>query len=325
MSWVTDTERLAELGAAASATDDLWPMVTAVIPTKDRRVLLARAVEAVMKQDYPGPIECIVVFDGTTPVPPDVTVPANRSLTVLVNNRTPGLAGNRNTGYLGASGEYVASCDDDDEWLPEKLSAQIALLRRRPDAAAAASGYYLHYDGKDMPRTAGSPELTFADFLRDRHTEANASTYVMRRAALIDSIGLVDERLPGGYAEDYELLLRAARTGPVVCVQAPLTRVHLHKSSFFADKWRTIDAALEYLIEKVPEFAGDEAGMGRLEGQRAFAKAALGERREAVRLARRSLRRSPRVKQSWAALLVASRMVSAQRVLSTAQRFGFGI
>lgn len=322
---MTDNEYIAQPDAADGASDDCWPTVTAVIPTVNRPVLLARAVEAVMKQDYAGSIECIVVFDGTTPTPPEVTVPPNRSLTVLVNNRTPGLAGNRNTGYLAATGTYVASCDDDDEWLPSKLSAQISLLRRRPDAGAAASGYYLHYEGKDMPRTAGSAELTFTDFLRHRHTEANASTYVIRREALLTTIGLVDEQLPGGYAEDYELLLRAARTGPVVCVQAPLTRVYLHKASFFADKWRTIDTALEYLIEKVPEFASDEIGMGRLEGQRAFAKAALGERREAVRLARRSLRRSGGAKQSWAALLVASRMVSAQRVLSTAQRFGYGI
>ena len=302
-----------------------WPSVTAVIPTKDRPALLARAVQAVLDQDYPGPIECIVVFDGTTPTPPAVTVPDNRTLTVLVNDRTPGLAGNRNTGYLAASGEYVASCDGDDEWLPGKLTAQIALLRERPDASAAAGSYFFHYEGKDMERAAAAAELTFADFLRDRHTEANASTYVIRRRLLLERIGLVDEKLPGGYAEDYELLLRAARIGPVLCVQAPVTRVYLHRQSFFADKWRTIDEALEYLIAKVPELTGDDVGFGRMAGQQAFAKAALGQRRAAVRLAMTSLRRSRRSKQGWAALAVASRMVSASRVLATAQRFGFGI
>lgn len=302
-----------------------WPSVTAVIPTKDRPALLARAVQAVLDQDYPGPIECLVVFDGTTPEPPAVSVPEGRTLAVLSNSRTPGLAGNRNTGYLAATGDYVASCDDDDEWLPGKLSAQIALLRDRPDASAAGGSYYLHYEGKDMERVAEAAELTFADFLRDRHTEANASTYVIPRGLLLDRIGLVDEALPGGYAEDYDLLLRAARVGPVLCVQRPVTRVYLHRQSFFADKWRTIDAALEYLVAKVPELELDDVGFGRIEGQRAFAKAALGHRREAVRLAVASLRRSRGSKQGWAALAVASRMVSASRVLATAQRFGFGI
>jgi glycosyltransferase involved in cell wall biosynthesis len=302
-----------------------WPTVTAVIPTKNRPELLARAVQAVMNQDYPGQVECIVVFDGSEPVTPEVTVPANRTLTVLVNNRTPGLAGNRNTGYLAATGEYVASCDDDDEWLPDKLSAQVELLRRRPDASAAASGYLLVNAERDIERTAPLPVLTFEDLLRHRHTEANASTYMLRRSALVDDIGLVDEQLPGSYAEDYDLLLRAARTGPIVCIQRPLTRVYVHKSSFFADKWRTIDAALTYLLAKVPEFADDNTGLGRIEGQQAFAKAALGQRREAVRLARRSLRRSMKSKQSWAALIVASGLVSPGWVLAAAQRAGYGI
>jgi glycosyltransferase involved in cell wall biosynthesis len=320
---VTDSQKSS--GGDMADSDRQWPKVSAVIPTKDRPELLTRAVRAVLQQDYPGRIECIVVFDGTEPVLPEVDVPADRTLRVLVNNRTPGLAGNRNTGYLAATGEYVASCDDDDEWLSGKLSAQIAALQARPEASGAASGYLLSYDGRDVERTAPLPELTFDDLLRHRHTEANASTYVLRRAALLGEVGLVDEQLPGSYAEDYDLLLRAARTGPILCVQQPLTRVYVHKSSFFADKWRTIDLALAYLLDKVPEFAGDETGLGRIEGQRAFAKAALGQRREAVRLARRSLRRSWRGKQSWAALVVASGLASPGRVLAAAQRAGYGI
>jgi GT2 family glycosyltransferase len=302
-----------------------WPTVTAVIPTVDRPVLLARAVAAVMDQDYPGDIECIVVFDGTVPKAPDLPVPAHRTLRVMSNDRTPGLAGNRNTGYLAATGEYVASCDDDDEWLSGKLTAQIELLRRRPDASAAASGYFLHHRGEDTERRAEFDELHLTDLVRHRHTEANASTYVIARERLLNQIGLVDEQLPGGYAEDYDLLLRAARLGPIVCVPQPLTRVHIHGSSFFADRWRTIDSALEYLLAKVPELNLDPAGLARIEGQRAFAKAALGQRREAMTLARRALRRSRSAKQAWAAILVANKLVSAERVLATAQRFGYGL
>lgn len=306
-----------------TATDTSMPLVSVVIPTKDRPALLERAVRAALSQDYTGGIECLVVFDGTEPVAPEVQVSANRTLRVLVNHRTPGLAGNRNTGFLAAQGQYIASCDDDDEWMPGKLSAQIELLRSRPDASAAACGYYLNYGGKDIERRAEA-ELAFADLLRHRHTEANASTYVIPRT-LLERIGLVDEQLPGAYAEDFDLLLRAARSGPIVCVQRPLTRVYVHQSSFFADKWRTIDTALEYLLGKVPELHDDPAGLARIQGQRAFAKAALGERRAAVRMAREALQSSLGAKQAWAALVVASRLLTARTVLRTAQRFGFGI
>src|ERR1700710_923264 len=160
---------------------DSWPLVSAVIPTMNRPQLLRRAVQSVIDQDYPGPIECLVVYDGTDPVMPEVQPRDGRTVRVLVNNRTRGLAGNRNTGYLAATGELVGSCDDDDEWLPGKLRAQVELLRAQPEASAAAAGLLYHYRGKDMPREAELPALTFADLLNDRHLEANASTYLIGR------------------------------------------------------------------------------------------------------------------------------------------------
>ncbi|HEY0167151.1 MAG TPA: glycosyltransferase family 2 protein [Jatrophihabitans sp.] len=303
----------------------VWPLVTAVVPTMNRPQLLIRAVQSVIDQDYPGDIECLIVYDGTEPVMPEVALRDGRTVRVLVNNRTPGLAGNRNTGYVAATGELVGSCDDDDEWLPGKLRAQVDLLRKHPEASAAASGFVYHYRGKDIPRLASLPALTFADLLNDRHIEANASTYLIPRAELLSVIGLVDEQLPGSYAEDYELLLRAARQGPIVCVEQAQSRVYLHDSSFFASRWQTINDALTYLLERVPEFAQDPAGLARIEGQIAFSHAALGNRASAAKWALRSLRKSRRARQSYAALVVASRLASADRVLATARRFGRGI
>jgi glycosyltransferase involved in cell wall biosynthesis len=279
----------------------------------------------VLDQDYPGEVECLVVFDGTEPIAPKVRPRAGRTVRLLVNSRKQGLAGNRNTGYLAASGELVGSCDDDDEWLPGKLRAQVTLLRDHPEASAAASGFVYSYRGEEIVRRADQLMLTFEDLLNDRHLEANASTYLIPRSTLLDRIGLVDEELPGGYAEDYELLLRAARYGPIVCVPETHSRVYLHASSFFASRWQTINDALLYLLERVPEFRRDPAGLARIEGQLAFAQAALGNHRQAATYALRSLRKSRRARQSYAALVVVSGLMTADQVLSAARRFGRGI
>jgi glycosyltransferase involved in cell wall biosynthesis len=312
-------------GQGWRSADADWPLVSAVIPTKDRPQLLARAVQSVLDQDYPGDIEVLIVFDGTEPVAPAVQPRPNRSIRLLVNERTPGLAGNRNTGYLAAAGELVGSCDDDDEWLPSKLRVQLGLLRSHPQASAAASGFIYSYRGNELPREAAQLQLSFTDLINDRHLEANASTYLIPRRLLIEQIGLVDEKLPGSYAEDYELLLRAARIGPIVCAEQALSRVYLHDSSFFASRWQTIHDALLYLLDRVPEFRQDPVGLARIEGQIAFANAALGRRSQAARWGLRSLRRSRRPRQSYAALMVATGLISADRVLATARRFGRGI
>ncbi|HKQ02174.1 MAG TPA: glycosyltransferase, partial [Actinomycetes bacterium] len=39
------------------------PAVSVVVPTRDRPELLRRAVTAILSQTYPGPVECLVVFD----------------------------------------------------------------------------------------------------------------------------------------------------------------------------------------------------------------------------------------------------------------------
>lgn len=299
--------------------------VSVVIPTHERPEMLRRAVQAVLMQEYSGHIECVVVFDKSTPTAIDVEVTDDRSLVLVENVRTPGLAGARNSGVLASTGDLVGFCDDDDEWLQGKLDPQVRLLRERPDVAVVATGILIRYRGKDIPRPAPSKATTFEQFLRDRTMEINPCTVLVRRSDLLGQIGLVDEEIPGAYGEDYEWLLRAARISPVVSVPDPLVRIHWHDSSFYAGRWRTMIAGLEYLLDRYPEFKTQPAGLGRIHGQLAFAHAALGERRTAVPMALRSLRHARGNRHAYAALAVSARAVSAERVLLLARSRGRGI
>ncbi|MCD5315349.1 glycosyltransferase family 2 protein [Kineosporia babensis] len=256
------------------------------------------------------------------------TGPPRRTVRILRNTRTPGLPGARNTGITQATGEFVAFCDDDDEWLPGKLRAQFEQLRHHPEASAVASGILVHFRGQDRPRLPTAESLSHADFLRDRQMAVHPSTLVFRRADLLDEtagIGLVDEEIPGGYGEDYDLLLRAARRAPVIAVSRPQVRVYWHESSYFFDRWQTIVNALGYLLRKHPEFAGDRAGLARLHGQIAFAYAGMGQRRPARAHAVRALRGNWREKRSVLALLVSTGLVRAQFLSNLSHRFGRGI
>ena len=307
------------------AQDLPWPTVTAVVPTRDRWTLLHRAVRAVLGQDYPGHLECVVVVDQSEPQELDVEVPAGRSLRVVRNSRKPGLAGARNAGVVEAQGELVAFCDDDDEWWPAKTTAQVALLRQQPETVLVSCGIFVRYQDRDHERLPVRPRLTFEDFLEDRHTPVHPCTFLLRRDALLGPLGLVDEDIPGSYAEDYELLLRASRLAPVVAVMQPLVRVHWHAASFFTSRWRTIISGLSYLLERYPEFSRSPCGLARIEGQIAFAHAALGERPQARRMARSALRRCPRERRAYLALVMSAGLLRPQWVLAAAQRTGRSI
>lgn len=302
-----------------------WPGVTVVVATRDRPEPLARALRSILDQDYPGQIECLVVNDQSDPPPLPEERRANRSLRSLPNNRTPGLPGSRNSGILVATGELIAFCDDDDEWLPGKLRRQVELARSEPDAAFVACGVYVRYRGRDTRRLAPRRPLTHRDLLHHRWLAVHPSTLLASRDMLLDRIGLVDEEVPGGYGEDYEWLLRATRIGTVVSVPEPLVVVNWHSHSFFAGHWRTLMTSQRYLLERYPEFRTERAGMARMQGGIALAHAALGERRAARRWAVRALRHQPWEHRAYAALLVSSGLVRVDTLLRIAHLAGRGI
>ncbi|MFG3699283.1 glycosyltransferase family 2 protein [Micromonospora sp. NPDC047620] len=302
------------------------PSVSVVVPTRDRPELLRAAVRAVLDQDHPGPVEVVVVYDRSEP---DCSLAElsrpDRLVRVIRNERTPGLAGARNSGILAATGELVAFCDDDDEWLPGKLRAQVEALAAAPDAEFASCGIRVSYDGHTVDRALPKDSVTLADLLRDRMTELHPSTFLIRAAALRNGFGLVDEEIPGSYAEDYEFLLRAARSAPLVNLRTPYVLVRWHKRSYFAQRWDTISEALQWLLERYPEFGTQPAGEARVAGQIAFARAASGDRRGAMRWARHTIRRNPREPRAYLALAVAGRVVRADAVLRTLHKRGRGI
>ena len=299
--------------------------VSVIVATRDRPELLRRAIDSILSQRYDGPIEVLVVFDQSEPDPSLIKTGNGRTVRVMTNTRTPGLPGARNTGALKSDRQILAFCDDDDVWSPGKLEAQVALLDANPSMEVATCGLFIDSNGRTTVRVLPTDRVTFQDLLRSRIMEAHPSTYVVRRDAMLDGIGLVDEEIPGGYGEDYDWLLRAARRHDVGAVSLPLTRVYWHRSSFFAERWQTINDALEYLLAKYPEFAAEPVGLARILGQQAFALAAMHRSTEARAKARQALRLHPTERRAYLAYLTSSRLLRTDRVLRLLQAAGRGV
>lgn len=112
------------------------PLISVVIPTRNRPALVLRAVESARRQTY-RPIQIVVVVDG----PDEASVKALRDvqdqhLKIVALQENVGGSEARNTGVRESSGEWIALLDDDDEWLPEKLEKQMTLLQSLPEKYA---------------------------------------------------------------------------------------------------------------------------------------------------------------------------------------------
>ena len=97
--------------------------VSVVIPTVGRPSLASAVRSAVSQRDHD--VEVVIVLD-TNGIPPDLDLP-NGPHTILTTGGGAGGSVARNLGVAASRGRFVAFLDDDDEWLPGKLDAQLAV------------------------------------------------------------------------------------------------------------------------------------------------------------------------------------------------------
>jgi glycosyltransferase involved in cell wall biosynthesis len=105
------------------------PLVTVYIATHNRSALLVRAVESVLAQSYSN-IELIVADDGSADDTYEQLLPyINSSRVIYVKNDSPqGACVARNLAIDIAKGELITGLDDDDEFLPNRVSHMVDLF-----------------------------------------------------------------------------------------------------------------------------------------------------------------------------------------------------
>jgi glycosyltransferase involved in cell wall biosynthesis len=104
------------------------PLVSVIVPTRDRPALLAEALASLAAQTL-SDFECLVVDDGGTH---GVALPADARFRLVRRDWSGGAAAARNTGIAEARGRYVAFLDDDDRYLPERLALGLEAASRAP-------------------------------------------------------------------------------------------------------------------------------------------------------------------------------------------------
>lgn len=161
------------------------PKVSVVIPTHNRARMIMAAINDVLAQTLED-IEVIVVNDASTDDTASVLAqqvdPRVRVVTLPTNLR---IAGARNAGMDAAAGEWIAFHDDDDQWDPTKLEAQLALAS--DDVDVVYCPYRIRRAGRIIDHTIELPEGDVFAALASGWAPPLGSSIMLRRSA-------VDER-----------------------------------------------------------------------------------------------------------------------------------
>ena len=129
------------------------PRVSVIVPTYNRAPYIARTLEAILRQTL-APFEVIVIDDGSSDETAAVcALYADRVRYSLQENG--GVSTARNRGAAIATGEWLAFCDSDDVWHPEKLAAQFAALGASGGRWSVTGAETIDLEDQPVPERSG--------------------------------------------------------------------------------------------------------------------------------------------------------------------------
>ena len=199
-------------------------LVSVIIPTHNRPVMLKLALESVLNQTYKN-IEVIVIDDGIEMRAKDVISSFNDNRIVYFQNeKSLGSAISRNIGIKKATGEYIAFLDDDDQWMPNKLEKQIEMFSKTPnDVGYSFTSVINEFDDHEettiVPNGIADYHSQIVDGMR------TLTVTLVIKKEVFDKVGMFDEDFPNH--QEMELMFRVSKEYKGLAINEPLTRVSM--------------------------------------------------------------------------------------------------
>lgn len=219
--------------------------ISVIVPVYNRAHLIARTLRSVYGQTI-EPTEVIIVDDGSTDDLESALLPFTGQYRLIRCGSNKGGGHARQLGVQHAAGEWIAFIDADDEWVPQKLEKQIALMSSWASGEASDQNLVIYSRLWEMPagKVSGelkSPLVTVAEYLFIMGGMLQTSSLLLRRE-LLQKIPFRD--IPKH--QDWDLCLRLDLAGvQFVGVDEPLViwhqdhagRVSRKNSASFSRRW----------------------------------------------------------------------------------------
>jgi glycosyltransferase involved in cell wall biosynthesis len=194
------------------------PLVSVVLPTRDRRDLLPRAIESVQKQSYPN-WELLIVDDGSVDGTAEFLAGLAGERVRCFRHHGAGACAARNVALAQVRGDLIAYLDDDNMMHPAWLKAVVWGFEQRPEASVLYGAYVVDDAFRiNRKKTGDLPRLFFLPY--DHHAVARRNIADM--GCIAHRAGLPEARFDESLREmgDWDLFLRLTRTAPPLALPA---------------------------------------------------------------------------------------------------------
>lgn len=213
--------------------------VTVVVPVKDSGRTIAGVVRSLLAQDYPGPVELLLVGDVCDrtwePIGDLIGEGAVRVMEVEVATGGRDANFKRNAGLAAATGELLALTDSDMLLPPDWLSTGVSLLAEYPCVAGPMKSVSDDFWGRYVDRNpfAGKTPRMAEDYVTNGNAFDGAckppvTANVLFTRELYETVGGLDASFVHSY-EDYEWFQRVVDAGFSVLCTDGLRALHHHR------------------------------------------------------------------------------------------------
>lgn len=221
--------------------------VSVVIPTHNRPERLANALRSVLAQTEKD-FEVLVIDDGSSNDGAMRVVGACQDPR-LIYLRLPvsqGAAAARNAGIARATAPYIAFLDDDDEWLPEKLEAQLEVIEQSGPSVGGV--YTARITVDEVTGKTATTRCRGGKFDPWGIRNVITTSSVLMRRVCFDVVGLFDEELFSGH--DADMWIRVGESFGLISLDQPLIKYFIHHDHRISDDDASKIRAQEQLLIK---------------------------------------------------------------------------
>ncbi|WKA49196.1 glycosyltransferase [Geobacillus zalihae] len=208
--------------------------MSVIVRTKDRILLLKRAIESIIEQSYRN-WEIILVNNGGD-VNQIKELLHSFDSNVIDRIRLINIEGNNymevatNIGLKNSSGDFIALLDDDDTWDKEFLTSCMNILLSDSSIGGVVTQTMLVYERlesnevREIDREIFNRKLSKVSLFKLLRCNLFTSNSFVYRKKLLDIVGIYDENLP--VLGDWEFNIRFLMHSNIKVIKRPLAYYH---------------------------------------------------------------------------------------------------
>lgn len=230
-------------------------LISIVVPFYKGEKYIEKTIDSILHQSFQN-FELLIINDGS----PDATtdffdkIAQKDSRIVILHKDNGGVACARQFGIANAKGEFIAFCDQDDLWLPEKLTKQIILFDN-PKVGLVYCGAIEDHISEDR-----QVELPFFETYRGKiytsltkKNEIVSCTAIARRSLLLE-VDAFDKDIELMGVDDWLAWLKMSLICEVDFVEEYLAIHIFHENNYSSNEAKMYKAEL-ICLEKIRAFA----------------------------------------------------------------------